>query len=216
MAFERRNLYLLNSGDILLRVMAVWLVFAPSGAALSWDRWRSDRATSGLPAPRALGDAAAADPAQRHLRRRRVGEDAGRSWREGTSTAFALRMLDQLRYPTPALVSGSPLITEWLTFSTLAIELSVGILVWNRVLRPWVLGLGALLHLGIEIFIMIGFFSIAVWCLYLVFIPPETAERLVIRLRDRLRARRFRSPEVDTRGACYRIVTVLPSVVVCQ
>ena len=191
MAFERRNPYLLNSGDILLRVMALWLVFAPSGAALSWDRWRSDPASFWsfpLRAPWAMRllqiqlsvvyFAAAWAKIQ------------GGPWREGTATSFALRMLDQLRYPTPSFMSSSPLITEWLTFSTLLIELSVGILVWNRALRPWVLGLGALLHLGIEVSIMIGFFSIAVWCLYLVFIPPETAERLIIRLRDRVRRRR--------------------------
>ena len=46
------------------------------------------------------------------------------------------------------------------------------------------------MHLGIEIFIMIGFFSLAIWCLYLVFLPPEGTERAVLTLRDRWRARR--------------------------
>jgi hypothetical protein len=60
--------------------------------------------------------------------------------------------------------------------------------VWNRRLRPWVIGLGVAFHLGIDIFFDIGFFSAAMWLAYLAFLPPETADRIVERL-DRLAAR---------------------------
>src|ERR1700709_62461 len=103
-------------------------------------------------------------------------------------------MSDQLRFPTPEFVAGSPLLVEWFTFGTLLVELSVGLFVWNRRARPWVLGAGFLMHLGIEIFIMVGFFSIAVWCLYLVFLPPAGTERTLLALRDRWRARRPTGP----------------------
>lgn len=193
-AFERRNPSLLNSGDILLRVMAVYLVFAPSGESLSWDRWRRHRD--------AFWEFPLRAPWAMRMLQVQVSiiyvsavwaKVAGAPWREGTATTFALRMLDQLRFPTPSFVSSSTLLTEWMTFGTLLVELSVGILVWNRRARPWVLGAGALMHLGIEISIMVGFFSIAMWCLYLVFVPPETAERWLLAGRDRWRARRANS-----------------------
>lgn len=195
-AFERRNPYLLNSGDILLRVMAVYLVFAPSGESLSWDRWRRDRANF-WEFPRRAPWAMRMLQVQVSLIYLAAvwAKLQGDQWRNGTAVSFALRMLDQLRAPSPELIAGSGLLTEWLTFGTLIIELSVGILVWNRRLRPWVLGAGALLHLGIEVFIMVGFFSIGMWVLYLVFLSPEWTERTVLRLRDRWHARRTATPE---------------------
>ncbi|WP_018332464.1 HTTM domain-containing protein [Actinomycetospora chiangmaiensis] len=195
-ALERRNPYVLNSGDILLRVMAVYLVFAPSGESLSWDRWRRDRARFWEFPRRA--------PWAMRMLQVQVSiiyfaaiwaKLQGDQWRNGTAVSFALRMLDQLRAPSPELIAGSGLLTEWLTFGTLLIELSVGILVWNRRLRPWVLAAGALLHLGIEVFIMVGFFSIGMWVLYLVFLSPDWTERTVLRLRDRWRSRRAVTPE---------------------
>ena len=50
-----------------------------------------------------------------------------------------------LRTGTAALagfVTDTVLIANVLTYGTLAVELALGILVWNRVLRPWVLLLG--------------------------------------------------------------------------
>ena len=193
-AFERRNPYVLNSGDVLLRVMAVYLVFAPSGESLSWDRWRRDRATFWEFPRRA--------PWAMRMLQVQVSiiylaavwaKVQGDVWRNGTAVSYALRMLDQLRAPSPEVVAANGLLTEWLTFATLLIELSVAILVWNRRLRPWVLGAGALLHLGIEVFIMVGFFSIGMWVLYLVFLTPDWTERRLLGLRDRWRARRART-----------------------
>ena len=137
----------------------------------------------------------------------------GDVWRNGTAITYALRMLDQLRLPTPEFVAGSPLLVEWITFATLLTELSIGLFVWNRRCRPWVLGAGFLMHLGIEIFIMVGFFSTAIWCLYLVFLPPEGTERAVLALRDRWQTRRRRTPEPSAADSVEReLATPSPSV----
>ena len=77
-----------------------------------------------------------------------------------------------------------------LTFGTLAIELSLGLLVWNRRLRPWILLAGVSLHLGIDYAIRVGFFSYAILVLYIAFIPPETMDRWLVAARGRLRRRR--------------------------
>jgi hypothetical protein len=128
----------------------------------------------------------------------------GDVWRNGTALSFALRMLDQLRVPNPGFVAGSPLLIEWLTFGTLLVELSIGLFVWSRRARWWVLGAGFLMHLGIEVFIMVGFFSIGMWCLYLVFLPPEGTERTVLALRVRWRARRSAEPVSGTTASTER------------
>jgi hypothetical protein len=194
-AFTRRDPYVLNGGDLLLRVLAVYLVFAPSAESLSWDRWRKDRAhfwEFPLRAPWAM----------RMLQVQLSvvylaavwAKLQGDVWRNGTALSFALRMTDQLRVPNPGFVAGSPLLVEWLTFGTLLVELSIGLFVWNRRARWWVLGAGFLMHLGIEIFIMVGFFSLGMWCFYLVFLPPQRTERTVLALRDRWQARRRPAP----------------------
>ena len=41
--FSRRNPWVLNSGDLLLHVLAFYVMLAPTGAALSVDRWLKER-----------------------------------------------------------------------------------------------------------------------------------------------------------------------------
>ncbi|NMO88639.1 HTTM domain-containing protein [Actinomycetospora sp. TBRC 11914] len=190
-ALTRRDPYVLNSGDILLRVLAVYLVFAPSAESLSWDRWRRDREHF-WEFPRRAPWAMRMLQVQLSVIYLAAvwAKLQGDVWRNGTAITYALRMLDQLRLPTPGFVAGSPLLVEWFTFGTLLTELSIGLFVWNRRARWWVLGAGFLMHLSIELFIMVGFFSIGMWCLYLVFLPPEGTDRAVLALRDRRRARR--------------------------
>jgi hypothetical protein len=71
-----------------------------------------------------------------------------------------------------------------MTYGTLAVEFSIGVLVWNRRLRPYVLLAGIALHLSIELTMRIGFFSWAVLVAYLAFVPPEHAELAIQRARE--------------------------------
>jgi hypothetical protein len=78
----------------------------------------------------------------------------------------------------------------------LGIELSLALLVWNRRLRPWVLSAGVLLHLGVDWSLRVGFFSLAVFVLFIAFIPPDRASvgirgtrDCVIGLKNRFRSR---------------------------
>ena len=71
------------------------------------------------------------------------------------------------------------------TWVTLAFEATFGLLVWNRRLRPWVIATGIGLHLGIDVFLDIGFFSIAIYLAYLAFLPDEVANKIVGRFDKR-------------------------------
>jgi hypothetical protein len=77
------------------------------------------------------------------------------------------------------------LIANLMTYGTLAVEGSLAVLVWNRRARPWVLLAGVFLHLGIELTIRVGFFSLGMITLYLVFLDPDWAAAHLLAFRKR-------------------------------
>ena len=66
------------------------------------------------------------------------------------------------------------------TWAAFAFEATFVFLVWPRRQRLWVLGAGVLFHLGIDTFLDIGFFSIAIYLAYLAFLPTDLADRIVV------------------------------------
>jgi hypothetical protein len=186
-AITRRNPLVTNAGDALLRNLVLFLALAPAGAALSLDRWRADRARfwqSPARAPWAL-----------RLVQIQVsmvylfslwGKLRGVSWRTGLAVGEALRVGDLVRLPLPDAITGNRSLVALLTYGTLVVEAALAVLVWHRRLRPFVLAAGLALHLFIEATLTVGFFSAVMIASYLAFLPPETADRLVERLRGRL------------------------------
>ena len=87
-----------------------------------------------------------------------------------------------------------------MTYWTLAVELMIGILVWNRSARPLVLALGVALHLGLDFNLRLGFFSETIIVSYLAFLSPAVAELGILAVRDR------------ARGGLVRARTLTPSV----
>jgi hypothetical protein len=122
----------------------------------------------------------------------------GATWRDGTAVAYALRMSDLQRLDAPAAIARSVMLTEALTFGTLALELALGVLVWNRTARPWVMALGVAMHLMIDCVLVVGFFTFAMLVAYIAFLAPETAGRCILGARDRvLPVRRRGDGEAD-------------------
>jgi hypothetical protein len=80
-----------------------------------------------------------------------------------------------------------------LTYGTLATEVAIGVLVWNRALRPYVLTLGVVMHLCIDIALRVGFFSYGLLVLYLAFLPPEAVSARLTTLTRRVSARTAQS-----------------------
>ncbi|MDQ4133916.1 MAG: HTTM domain-containing protein [Actinomycetota bacterium] len=197
-SFTRRNPFVFNSGDLLLRVLAFYLVMAPAGASLSMDRWRRARRGQGgfweFPA-RAMWPVRLMQVQLTVVYLSTLWAKAGGfTWREGTAVSYALRVRFLNRLAVPDLLTRSVLISNLLSYGTLAVELALGVLVWNRRVRPWVLLLGVAFHLAIDYALRVGFFSYAIFVLYLAFIPPETMDAWLWKLRDRFR-RPSREPE---------------------
>ena len=188
LSITQRNPYVGNAGDSLIRLLALFLVFAPAGAALSVDRWRRHRAHFWESPRRA--------PWVQRLIQVQLSilyvstvwaKVQNEAWNDGTATSWAFRLDELQRFPLPD--AGDWLVvTNGVTWGVLAVELALGILVWNRKLRPWVLLLGVGLHLGIEYGVRVGFFSWAILTAYIAWLPGDTADRLVERARRRLEA----------------------------
>lgn len=208
LSFARRNPFILNSGDGLVRVIGLMVLLMPAGAALSIDRLRRTKAE--------FWDFPMRAPWALRLMQIQLSviylstvwqKVRGVSWNDGTAVSYALRIADLERFPVPGLLSESVTLTNLATFGTLATEFSLGVLVWNRKLRPWVLSIGVAMHLSIDYSLRVGFFSYAMFVLYLAFVPPETARHLILSMRDRIAAiRRPRARTPQAAGVLNRSV----------
>ena len=89
---------------------------------------------------------------------------AGDAWNNGTAVSYALRLEDLKRFDAPLWLANSELAINLLTYGTLALEAAIGILVWNRTLRPYVLGLGVAMHLSIDLSLRVGYLQLRALC----------------------------------------------------
>jgi hypothetical protein len=174
-SLQFRNLTILNSGDGLVRIIGFFLMFAPTGAALSVDRWRR--------AGHRFWEFPSHAPWVLRLLQIQVSvvylttvweKSRGEFWHDGTAVSYALRLDDLVRFPLPGWLTESLVVANLLTFGTLALELALGVLIWNARARPFVLGAGIVLHVFIDLTLNVGFFSFAIFVLYLAFVPAET------------------------------------------
>jgi HTTM domain len=200
LAFVRRDPFVLNSGDLVLVHVAFFLALSPAGAAISLDRFLFHRGK--------FWEVPARAPWGLRLMQIQVSmiyffavwaKVRGVTWNDGTAVSYALR-LDQLeRFPEPGFLSSQPIVVNLLTYGTLAVELSIAILVWNRRVRPYVLAAGVLLHLLIDWSLVVGFFTLSIYVLYLSFLSPEWALARFAALRRLLERNRRASPRGESR-----------------
>jgi len=192
LTLERRNTFVFNSGDLLVRNLAFYIALAPAGAALSLDRWRRARDTF-WDHPIRTQWAVRLIQLQLSVTYAATvwAKLRGTTWNNGTAVSFALRIGDLQRFHAPGFITHNILASNLMTYGTLAIETSLAFLVWNRKARPYVLPLGVLMHGLIALNIMVGFFSMAILTAYIAFIPPETMERVIDHARYRFRRKKL-------------------------
>jgi Vitamin K-dependent gamma-carboxylase len=181
-SFHRENPWIVGGGDVLLRIEALLLALSPCGSALSLDQHRLTGSFSSAQA-RAVWPIRLM---QLQLSLIYLGtvqfKISGDTWLQGTAVSYALRLQDMMLLPTPDWVTANALLMNTATWATLALEFAIGILVWNRRCRPWVLAGGVVMHMMIMSTIAVGFFNIAMFVLYLVFVPPAIAQRVTNRV----------------------------------
>lgn len=178
-----RNFWVTNSGDLLLRNLAFLLLFVPTGAALTLPQFLRDRGRAWEFPEHPIWPLRLIQ-IQISLGYLFSGWEKlrGETWTDGTAISYALRIDDIVRFQAPGLLTDNVLLVNVLTYGTLALEVALAILVWNRTLRPWLLAGGVLMHLGIDVFLEVGFFSYLMIVSYIAFIPPERLETLLRRV----------------------------------
>jgi hypothetical protein len=179
LSFQHRDPSAFNSGEVLIRIEALYLALSPSGAALSLDQRRRTGTfwSAQVRAPWAI-----------RLLQLQLSvvylssvrwKLAGATWSDGTAVSYALRLKDMLILPVPQRVIDSAFLMNVATWGALVVELALGTLVWNRRLRPWVLGAGVLMHTSIMVTMGVGFFTPAIFVLYCAFVSPEAIRRAI-------------------------------------
>jgi hypothetical protein len=198
LSFQHRNPSVFNAGDVLIRIEALFLALAPSGAALSLDQRRLAGVfwSAQVRAPWAIRFMQV-QLSVLYLASVRW-KLSGTAWPEGTAVSYALRLQDMLVVPAPKWFIDNPMFVNVATWGALAVELSLGVLVWNNRVRPWVLLAGVGMHVSIMLTMGVGFFAPAVFVLYLAFVPPERVRGLPGRLRSRLGATPRVTPRTES------------------
>lgn len=178
-SIQQRNLFITNSGDTFLRVTGFFLMFAPAGAALSVDRlmriWRGKEAAVIQPL---------SPWAQRMIQIELsllyfaafCWKMKGPLWLHGAALYYVYHLAALKRFPIPAWLL-QPTILKVGSWLALALEFSLGVLIWIKELRYILLGFGLLFHLSLEYSLNVPLFQWDVLSAYILFVDPADITR---------------------------------------
>jgi hypothetical protein len=177
-SIQQRNPFIAHGGDTFLRVAGFFLMFAPAGAALSLDRLirahgKEERVEAMPTAPWA----------QRMIQLELAlvyvmsfwWKMKGHAWLNGSALYYATHLNEIQRFPLPGWTQNS-VVLKLGSWSTLALEFSLGVLMWFRRLRYPLLLLGLLFHLSLEYAFNLPMFQWDVLTAYVLFIDPADLE----------------------------------------
>ena len=177
LVLQRRDVYVLNSGDLLLRELAFYVALMPAGETWSLDARR--RGASELRSPWGL----------RLLQLQVsciylfsvVAKLHGSTWQSGTAVGRAVQLEDLQRLVVPQWAATSVIVSAVLTYGTLLVEAFLVFGLWLPRTRWWAMAAGAAIHLGIEATLLIGWFSLTILSCYLAFVPADVLRTAVHR-----------------------------------
>lgn len=186
-SIQQRNLYITHGGDTFLRLSGFFLIFAPAGAALSLDRLlRVRRGKEPAHIQRQSPWAQRLIQIQLSLMYLTafLVKIKGATWLQGTAL-FYVYHLDELRhFPLPAWFF-HPTVLKLGDWSALALEFSLGTLIWVKELRYTLLTLGLALHLWLEYSLNIPLFQWDILSAYILFIDPADLGWMASVIRNR-------------------------------
>ena len=178
-SMQQRNLYITHAGDTFLRLAGFFLIFAPAGAALSVDRLiriRRGREDATIQ-PRSPW-------AQRMIQLQLsllyfatfLVKVKGAPWLQGTALFYVYHLDEFRRFPLPSWFF-HPLVLKLGSWSALALEFSLGVLIWVKEFRYVLLALGVLFHLWLEYSLNIPLFQWDILSAYILFVDPDDLKR---------------------------------------
>lgn len=172
-SFHQRNLLILNSGDLLFRVMGFYLILAPANRIWSLDHYLKMKKNQ-VWKPYLFGEFWPLRLMQIQMSLLYIStylyKTLGNLWFDGTAVYYTSRLESFYRFHIPYVFDQIWLI-KLMTWGTLIVEGALGFLIWIPFLRPWVLIAGMALHLGIETTMNIPMFQWVMMASYLLFLP---------------------------------------------
>ncbi|MBY0360252.1 MAG: HTTM domain-containing protein [Candidatus Obscuribacterales bacterium] len=180
-SFQQQNSLIINGGDILLKMTAFYLIFAPAGYYFSLDRLLKHR--------HAVTDKSLVQdrPSGWSLRLYRFlialiyfqsfwSKLEDKTWLDGSAIYYVLREQEFLRFPV-AWIANNLWLCQSLTWGTLIIEGAMWSLIWFKETRYYVIGGALLLHLGIEYTMNLPIFESLMIASLIVFVPGEDLKK---------------------------------------
>jgi hypothetical protein len=172
-SLQHRNPFIINSGDVAMKMMAFFFIFAS---------WAADMFS--VDALRHGASPAIFEPWSLRLLQVLVAtiyfksmywKLLGATWRNGSAVFYVLNVKRYQRWPFPA-VFRVPMIYKTLSWGTLAIWGALAVLVWIDELRYPVMAVGVLFHVGMDIFLRIRMFQWVMMTGLVLFIRPVDAQ----------------------------------------
>ncbi len=185
LSFQTRNFLIVNSGDVLMRQLCLWLVFSAAGKSCSIDCQLANLKPQQTDTSSDCNSEA--EPwAQRLMQINVVLAYAqtffkkifGPVWQNGTAVYFSSHFYEMQHLPIKYIFDHLWTI-HLLTWATLAIEFSLGFLIWFKPIRYYVIALGVIMHLVIDWSMLIPQFEWLMITSYILFIEPHDLDRLL-------------------------------------
>ena len=177
MSLHNRNTVSASGADVLLLIFGFNLMISPCGAAYSVDRWLANRKRGTVAEPLILAWSLRLIQIQICLVYALAGilKCNGNLWINGSAIHYVLNNTEVRRLDLSYL-SNYPILINLMTYSALFFELSLAFLLWFRAVRPAIIAMGIMLHLGILATVNIPIFGELMWTGYIAFLtPPEFA-----------------------------------------
>lgn len=188
LSFHQRNMLILNSADLLLRIFLFYLIFAPCGNKYSLDSFIAKRQGKRLKETTTFWIHRLIQIQIAFLYITTFfAKSKGINWLEGSAVYYATRLEDMSRFYIPWILDNFFTI-KLLTWFTLFIEFSLGTLVWIKEFRKPIIVLGIFFHLGIEWTMSIPTFELMMIVSLVMMLEPQDLKRYI-----ELALRRFKN-----------------------
>ncbi|MFP5385110.1 MAG: HTTM domain-containing protein [Bacteriovoracia bacterium] len=182
-SLHQRNIWLLSSSELLMRTITFLLIFSPCAHSLSVDAFLGRY----FPSFRQKKEWSFWSVRLIQIQISVIylwtfwHKLKGETWIDGTAVYYATRLEHLSNSSLPWLMDSTWFLAA-LTWGTLILEFSLGILIWFKELRRPVIIAGVIFHLGIEYTMSIPFFELFMITLLVNFFTPEEMRGFVLKM----------------------------------